>query len=243
MGRSKIPVNRFAPEPSSDQILEVCPDVIDKSEIPTINKGGVNQSAKVRQYKGGSPWYDEKTRIKAACVYAVTGSAAETGRILGVKSGTIRQWRLQPWWPQVIERIRSEHDDELDVRFTQVIDKTVTELNDRLEHGDYIFDVKEGILRRKPMGGKEVAVVTSIMMDKRSLLRERKKVRTEETAVMDRLKNLAKEFEKFVKAKDITPEKIVVEDVEEIKEEVAPADDLISETITDILDNKNQGDK
>jgi len=218
--------------------MEKCPEVIEKPKLSLKNKGGAGQHAKNIRQRGGHPWYDEKTRIKAACIYAVTGSAAETGRLLNIKPGTIRQWRIQPWWPQVIERIRSEHDDELDVKFTQVIDQTVGQINDRLENGDYIYDVKQGQLIRKPMGGKEIAVVTSIMVDKRSMLRERKKVKTEETAVMDRLKNLAKEFEGFIKAKDVTPKKEDIEDVEEeVVTEVEVKDDLTSDVMSEVLDN------
>lgn len=201
---------------SYDQIMDKCPETIDKDTIPTKPIGGMHRHKNPpgRLHKGhrNQPWYSEEMRIKAACVYAVTGSAAETGRILGIKSTTIRQWKMQPWWPQVIERIRSEKDDEIDVKMTAIIDETVAQINDRLKDGDYIYDVRTGELKRKPMGGKEIAVVTSIMIDKRNLIRQRRAVRTEETAVLDRLKNLAKEFAGFVKAKDITKEATVVDE-------------------------------
>ena len=200
---------------TSEMIMAKCPETIDKSTIPTVNKGGYlhQKEPKGLRRKYGGKWFKEEVRIKAACVYAVTGNASRTSEITGVPSGTIRQWKLQPWWPQVIERIRSEHDDELDVKFTGIIDKTVEQINDRLESGDYIYDVKNGEFKRKPMGGKEIAVVTSIMMDKRNMLREKKQIRREETAVMDRLKKLAQEFEGFVKAKDVTAESSYEQDV------------------------------
>lgn len=216
-----------------------CPEVIEKSTIPLKNKGGAGLHAKVRR-KDGERWFDEAARIKAACVYAVTGSAAETGRILGIKPGTIRQWRLQPWWSQVIQRIRNEHDEELDVKFTGIIDKTIDQLNDRLTSGDYLYDPRTGEFKRRPMGGKEIAVVTSIMVDKRALLRENKKVQSEETAVMDRLKKLAKEFESFIKAKDVTPgstepsdEELEVEDTKYLERQ-----ETIADAISEALDGR-----
>jgi hypothetical protein len=212
---------------TSEQILAKCPEVINKAGIPTRRIGGATFHTKgnKRMTKGGRPWYNEEMRIKAACVYAITGSAAKTGEILNIKPGTVRQWKMQPWWQQVIDRIRSEKDDELDVKFTGIIDKTVEQINDRLEKGDYIYDVRTGELNRKPMGGKEMAVVTSIFMDKRALLREKKHQHSEQSEVMDRLKKLAEEFSGFVKAKDVTKESLsnetVVEAVEDLHAERA----------------------
>lgn len=195
---------------TSEQILAKCPEVIDKAGIPTRKIGGATFHTKGNKpmMKGGRPWYNEEMRIKAACVYAITGSAAKTGEILNIKPGTVRQWKMQPWWQQVIDRIRSEKDDELDVKFTGIIDKTVEQINERLENGDYIYDLKNQELIRKPMGGKEMAVVTSIFMDKRALLREKKQQHSEQSEVMDRLKKLAEEFSGFVKAKDVTKESL-----------------------------------
>lgn len=72
------------------------------------------------------------------------------------------------------------------------------------------------------MGGKETAVVTSIMIDKQALIRNRKQVRKAESEVMDRLKNLVNEFEKMgrsQRAKDITNEVEIIDvtDEEEYK--------------------------
>lgn len=211
----------------TERILEKCPSEIPRSSIPLRKIGGYNfqknphhpgraVAARSRRGRADALYYREDTKIKAACVYALTGSAAKTGEILGIKPGTIRQWKLQPWWQQVIDRIKNEKDDELDVKLTGIIDKSVEVINDRLQNGDYVYDVKAGELVRKPMGGKETAVVTSIMIDKRAMIRERKTTKREEGEVLDRIKKLQKEFEnmaKVHKAKDITNEsEVIIED-------------------------------
>ena len=215
--------------PTVEEILAKCPDVIPMHTIPLKNPGGHPRTG------GGSrklKWRSETDRIRAATVYAVTGSAVKTQEITGIPSGTIRQWKTQPWWPQIIDRIRQEHDDELDVKFTGIINKTIEVINDRLEKGDYVYDLKAQQLIRKPMGGKETAVVSSIFMDKRSLIREKKKIHSEETAVMDRLKKLAQEFEGFVKAKDVTPKEETSMDVTKESTEDAMHTDESPETGT-----------
>ena len=218
---------------TTEQILEKCPPEILASSISLKKIGGYHnqknphhagRAVANRQRKGRSEalYFKEDVRIKAACIYAMTGSAARTGEILGIKPGTVRQWKLQPWWQQVIDRIKSEKDDEMDVGMSQVIQKSLEVVNDRLENGDFIYDVKTGELKRKPMGGKETAVVTSIMIDKQALIRNRKQVRKAESEVMDRLKNLVNEFEKMgrsQRAKDITNEVEIIDvtDEEEYK--------------------------
>lgn len=189
---------------TTEEILAKCPEVI------TLKGNDVRQANLGRPRTGGgsrrAKWWNESDRIKAAVCYALTGNAKRVEEITRIPAGTIRQWKTQPWWPQVIDRIRQEHDDELDVKFTGIIDKTIGVINDRLEKGDFLYDSKNEQLVRKPVGARDTALIASTFIDKRALLRENRKVHSEESAVMDRLKKLAKEFEGFVKAKDITQE-------------------------------------
>ena len=115
------------------------------------------------------------------------------------------------WWPQIIDRIRNECDDELDVKLTGVIDKAVGAINDRLEHGDWIYDSKAGELKRKPVAARDASYITASMVDKRTLIRKKVVQRGEQATINERLSKLAQEFEKFAKAKDITSEVSVQE--------------------------------
>lgn len=200
-------------ELTTEEILAKCPEVIKLRP----GERALEQVRLGRPRSGGgsrkSKWWNETDRIKAAVCYALTGNAKRVEEITRIPSGTIRQWKTQPWWPQVIDRIRQEHDDELDVKFTGIIDKTIGVINDRLEKGDFIYDTKNEQLVRKPVGARETAFIASTFIDKRALLRENKKVHSEESAVMDRLKKLAREFEGFVKAKDVTAESSYDRDV------------------------------
>lgn len=181
--------------PTDEEILAKCPEVIDPKSIRLKNVGG-------RPKKHGHDkhtWYSEEDRIKAATTYAMVGNAAEVSRITGLPHDRIRRWKTEPWFHQVIDRIRSEHDDELDIKFTKIIDKTVGEMQDRIEKGDYIYDARQGELVRKPITAKDAVVITSLMVDKRTLLREKKSRHQESSAVLDQLKKLADTFESFVK--------------------------------------------
>lgn len=174
--------------PTTEEILEKTPEVIEKSEISLDKRNNVHKRTGRGNANG---WRSEKDRIRAATVYAVTGNANQTSEITGIPAGTIRQWKTQEWWPQILERIRQEKDDELDVQFTKVVDKTIEQINDRLDKGDYLYDSKTGEMVRKPLGGKELGIMTSIFVDKRELLRGKKKLQMDQQSIKDKLDQIA----------------------------------------------------
>lgn len=165
-------------------------------------------------------WHSEDDRIRAASVYAVTGNAQRTAEITGIPAGTIRQWKTQNWWPQVIDRVRTEHDDEVDAKISKIIDQTLTQIEDRVENGDYVINMKTGevLKERAPMKGKDVAVVTSIMMDKRDLIRRKEKTNIEQQSTQQLIKGLLEEFRKFTGQKTVEGE-VLNKDVTDIEEE------------------------
>lgn len=205
----------------TENILAACPEEIvinEKSKKHLLNPGShartkekINKAADPR--KNGKVFFTEEERIKAATTYALVGNASRVEEITGIPSATIRKWKTMEWWPQIIDRIRNECDDELDVKLTGVIDKAVGAINDRLEHGEWIYDSKEGELRRKPVASRDAAYITASFVDKRTLIRKKVTQRGEQATINERLSKLAQEFEKFTKAKDITPEAVVVEEV------------------------------
>jgi hypothetical protein len=191
--RVRIPRRTKPANPTTEQIMAKCPQEISTKDIPMVNKGG-----RPRTYGSGkNKWHSEEDRIKAATVFAMTGNALRTAEITGVPHGTIRQWKTQPWWPQVLERVHQEHDDELDAKITKVIEKTITQVEDRLDNGDYFYDIKTGEIQKVPMKGKEIAVVTSIMFDKRDNIRRRKQTHQDQQSIKESLKAIADAFRKM----------------------------------------------
>ena len=203
-------------EITSEKILNACPDEIPTSSIDIVtNQDGARkkQIAKYKEKGKKYKWWTEDDRIRAATVYAMTGNSQRVEEITGVPSNTVRQWKHTEWWPQIIDRIRRDGDDELDVKLTGLIDKTTKEINERLDKGDYIYNNKTGEIVRKPIGGKELSVMTSIFVDKRSLLRKKPKMAGEQSSTNERLKKLAEEFSKFVNSKTITGTPVSTEEV------------------------------
>lgn len=192
-------------DPTTEEILAKTPEIIEKSSIPTKNVGGRPRLHGHDKHK----WFSEDDRIKAATVYAVTGKAVEVERITGIPAYVVRTWKTKEWWPQIIERIRQDKDDELDAKFTKIVDKTIDVIQDRLEHGDYVYDNHKGEVIRKPMNGKEVAVVTSIFVDKRELLRRKESHNTEQASIKDRLERIAQDVRKLASGAKVIDGEVV----------------------------------
>jgi hypothetical protein len=153
--------------------------------------------------KGKRDHYSEKEKINAVCVYTVSGNSRRTAEITKIPEATIRAWKTTPWWNEISERIYLEQDEEISSKLTQLVDKAVDAINDRLQDGDYVYNPKLDKLVRKPMSGKEIATVTAMAVDKRQLLRGKATSRTEKVSTDERMKALAMEFKKFTQAKQV----------------------------------------
>jgi hypothetical protein len=168
--------------------------------------------------RGKRNHFTEKEKLNAVCVYAVTGNARRTAEITKIPEGTIRSWKTTEWWSEAISRVRIEEDEEISSSLTQIVNKAVAAVNDRIENGDYIYDTKRGEIRRKPMGAKDLAIVTAISIDKRQLLRGQPTSRVEKISTDEHLSKLAEEFRRFHNSTLIeaeTPDAIEEREVEE----------------------------
>ena len=150
----------------------------------------------------GNAWPSKK-RIEVATAHAMGLSAPMIEAATGVSADTIRHWRMEDWFKELIEELRREDDVQVDAKLTTIVSKSLDTLVDRLEQGDFMYDPKDGEFRRKPLNARDVVKVADIMFDKRNLLRGKPTSISGKEQVSDRLLKLAEEFAKFAKARTI----------------------------------------
>jgi hypothetical protein len=85
-----------------------------------------------------------------------------------------------------------------------VLDNSLTHIVDRLDNGDYLWDVRKSKLVRKPIDTKVLSNLFNTLVHRRQLIRGEPTNITSQVAVDDRLKLLAQQFEKFANAKEVT---------------------------------------
>jgi hypothetical protein len=164
--------------------------------------------------------WSEKKRIEVATAHAMGLKAPMIEVATGVPAQTVRHWRLQDWFKDLVEELRREDDHSTDAKLTGIVNKALDTVVDRLENGDFMFDPKSSAFVRKPLLAKDVTKIADTMFDKRNLLRGKPtSISGKQEQISDRLVKLALEFARFAGAKDITKEATIV-DVAPVEETV-----------------------
>lgn len=200
----------------STQVKDGVPkrELTDWEKVPEVivPKRGVRRGRKTRlqtKVNGADGYYPEETRIEAVALYAAIGNCAEVARLLNMNPATIRKWKTLEWWELMMRRVHTEKDEELDSKFSRIVDKAVDEINDRLENGEFIYNARTGETVRVKPKMRDVAMVAVTNLEKRQLLRGQPTSRSEKIDVTDTLQRLANEFAKFNTAKTIEHEALV----------------------------------
>lgn len=138
----------------------------------------------------------EEKRVEVATVYAVCGHIDRTAELTGISNTTVRKWRREEWFQKVVDEVRNENDEKIDVKFTEIVEKSLELVIEKLKNGDTFID-KFGRSHQKPISARDTALIAAIMIDKRNLLRGRPTSRTEQVTNAQQLTNLAEQFAKI----------------------------------------------
>ena len=158
--------------------------------------------------------WTEKKQLEVVTTYLALGTVSETARVCNVPPRTIRYWRAQDWWTQLVNDIQSGEGQRADNKMTKAIDKALDLLMDRMEQGDYQYDQKTGRLVKVPLKARDLERVASGLFDKRQLIRKQPtNIKASDLGQADRLVQLATQFAKLVGEK-VEPEKLVNEYIE-----------------------------
>lgn len=199
-------------KPIRERLLGFIPEVEPvraKKKIVAKNNRGYNESdwqGKIDYYHPAlfTKGYPPDKKIEACAAYTATGSFYRAERMTGVPRDIIKRWSKEAeWWNPVSSGIRMSLQAELDARYTNLLHKAADEIEDRLDHGDIKWDGKSQSYKEVPVTGKEAAVISSILFEKRALLRGDPTSRTERVNTDKLLGELKDEFKKFAQAKTI----------------------------------------
>lgn len=143
--------------------------------------------------------YTDAKKLEVVTTYLALGKVPMVEAVTGVNRHTIRQWKMQPWWVEMVDQIQTDSDQELDAKLAKIIDRSLDAVNDRIENGDFIFDPKSGSIKRSPVKLRDVHRVSVDLIDKRDLIRKRPQEKIEQSATVDILRKLATQFAEWAK--------------------------------------------
>lgn len=145
--------------------------------------------------------------MQAVSAYLVIGNFRLTAAAVGIPEETLRRWKLQPWWKEAEDEIKRSSKIELSGKITNVINKTILQLEDRVENGDFVYNPKTGKYDRKPINASIASKITGELIGKNLVLeKEVEKERVTDEGLEDRLNKLKEEMLRFAKAKTIQGE-------------------------------------
>jgi hypothetical protein len=167
---------------------------------------------------GGNTWWSEKQKFEAVATYLLVGNLSHTGRLTGIPEKTLRTWKAQPWWPEAEHEVKRSTRIELSGKLRKSIELANLVIEDRLQHGEFVFNPKTGEVIRRPVSTDTAVKVFDKLVDKQLLLEKAAdaNVHVTQEGVTERLAKIADELLKFQQAKDVTPKKVDILDAEVI---------------------------
>ena len=145
--------------------------------------------------------------IRMITLYANGTSFKTACELTGLKVRGCEPWKNADWFKECVQIAKDRMDAELDGKFTGIVNKGADNLAEQLELGESVL-AKDGSLVRKPVSAKDTAIITSIVFDKRNLLRGKPTGITESKSSSDRLSELQEKFKQFAAATEVEGEVI-----------------------------------
>lgn len=183
-----------------------------KTRLAEITKR--NRSSKIA--KQSNRWTLEK-KIEAVTQFLILGNLQYVANMTKVPYETLRHWKGAEWWSELEAEIRQTQNIELEVKLSNIVEKSLAATLDRVENGDFIFDQKSGKILRRPVALRDVHKVATDMIDRRELLKKNANDRGESTkiSVNEHLNMLKNQMAQWFEPKKQNVEIIENEEVED----------------------------
>lgn len=146
-------------------------------------------------------WWSQQKKDEALAVFTATKSNTLTAQQINVPVATIINWRRQDWWKERLAEIQSQDYEKLDGKLSNVIDKALDAVMDRLENGEYQYDIITKKIKRVPAKLRDVNATLNQIIDKRQLIRKLPTKIVEQQSTATQLAKLAQQFTEFVSGK------------------------------------------
>jgi transposase-like protein len=182
------------------------------------NRQGIISKAHHKRDATTNTSWSDKQKLEAVQTYLMLGNLAMTCRVLKIPEQTVRTWRKSTWWKELEGELRIQDEMQLSARLKKVMEKSLDAVDERLEHGDFVYDQKTGQMRRKPVSMRDAHKVSMDLIDKRNLLLNNNKPDASEEQMNDKLLKMMKQFADFAQGK-LNKEEVVDAEVKVVSDD------------------------
>lgn len=194
-----------------------------------------------RPISGEGKWWSDNQKLEAVKTYLITGNVAMTARILKIPEDTLRRWVKTTWWTEIVDDLRTQDELQLSTRFKKIVEKTLEVVEDRLEHGDFVYDQKTGAMRRKPVAMRDAHKVGLDLDAKRDLILGRQAPAASNEQIDAKLSKLAQSFADIVNGRKALENPIDVE-VKVVSDEPVASEVLSGDDSGPVESNLQEGE-
>jgi hypothetical protein len=192
------------------------------------NKDMVDVRLSRRAVSAEGKWWSDSQKLECVKTFLMTGNQAMTARILKIPEETVRRWVKTTWWQEIVADLRVQDELLLSTRLKKIVEKSMDVIEDRLEHGDFVYDQKSGAMRRKPVAMRDAHKVALDLDNKRDLVLTRAAPVASNEQIDDKLNKLAQKFADIVNGR-----KPQNEEVTDVEAKVVPDETVPDEVLSD----------
>lgn len=169
----------------------------------------------------GTHWSDGQ-KLEAVQTYLMLGSVRMTAASLKIPEITLKVWRASTWWKDLESELKIQDELQLSTRLKKIAEKSFAAVEDRLEHGNFVFDQKTGKIRRIPVNLKDAHKVALDSIQQKELIGKKHVDVANDGQILDKLEQLANKFAEMAsdKFKQINDENRTIEMVEDVTDAV-----------------------
>jgi len=146
--------------------------------------------------------WDDKKKMEAVTTYLSVGTLEMTSALTSVPVETLRTWKRSDWWKNHILELQEEENTAIGKRLSKILDKTLKEVEDRIEHGEFMYDPRTGKTLRIPAKLRDVHKVSTDLIDKKEqLVKLQRPTEEKQQVTTEHLVELAKAFAEMATGK------------------------------------------
>lgn len=158
-------------------------------------------SPKPKTDSSNGGYYSDDQKLEAAKLYLVTGNTTQTAAALGISLATLKAWKVSDWWKEIISELKSQSVLQLSSKLRVIALKALSQVEDRIENGDYFWNNETQSLERIPVKARDLHRITIDMVTKSVQLEDTPLAEENQKQMSDKLAALQASFEKFANNK------------------------------------------
>jgi transposase-like protein len=115
--------------------------------------------------KKGQYRYSDAEKARVCAEWSISGDDNAVADRFNVKLSTLRKWKQQAWWRDLLGTMQSQGHTRLIAKGAKAMDRALDELQDRLDRGDVrVKVIGEKVMEyRQPIAARDLSSIVNVL--------------------------------------------------------------------------------